>query len=128
MSAAAPGEQDPARWATHPTPGRSPKSVLVSESLCLSFPFGLGSPQLTWQTRQTVTVLDVVQEPTGSESCKAGCCWGIGPSHRVPPPQLLNAPSHSQPSLESTPMRCRCSAGQLTAGGRCCAPHSGAAR
>lgn len=83
---------------------------------------------LTWQMRQTVTVLDVVQEPTGSESCKAGCCWGIGPSHCVPPLQLPNALPRSQPSLESTPMRCRRSAGQLTAGGHCCAPHSGAAR
>ncbi|KAM6413698.1 LOW QUALITY PROTEIN: acylamino-acid-releasing enzyme [Rhynochetos jubatus] len=35
----------------------------VPQSPCLSFPIG-GSPQLTWQTRQSVTVLDVVQEPT----------------------------------------------------------------
>lgn len=31
-----------------------------------------GSPQLTWQTRQTVTVLDVVQEPTEGEQGMVG--------------------------------------------------------
>lgn len=44
-------------------------------------PSRFGSPQLTWQTRQTVTVLDVVQEPTGGEShaaSRTGCCWGVG--------------------------------------------------
>lgn len=40
-----------------------------------------GSPQLTWQTRQTVTVLDVVQEPTEGEQGmvgRAGFRWGAG--------------------------------------------------
>ncbi|XP_053932917.1 acylamino-acid-releasing enzyme isoform X4 [Cuculus canorus] len=50
---------------------------------------------LTWQTRQTVTVLDVVQEPTEGERGavgRAGRCCGVGPRCRAP----------------TTPARCSC--------------------
>ncbi|XP_052535275.1 acylamino-acid-releasing enzyme-like isoform X4 [Tympanuchus pallidicinctus] len=57
---------------------------------------------LTWQTRQTVTVLDVVQEPTGSESSFTGIytdalplqCWAAD-SRRA----LLCTPQRSRTDL-----------------------------
>lgn len=49
----------------------------VSLSLSASVSPGMGklstdSPQLTWQTRQTVMVLDVVQEPMEGEQGRVG--------------------------------------------------------
>lgn len=78
-----------------------------------------GSPQLTWQTRQTVTVLDVVQEPTECECStagRAGRYWGT----RTSPWLVPMAPAHhlscSQPLQGSTGRHCHYSAGQPTAG------------
>lgn len=54
-----------------------------------------GSLQLTWQTRQTVTVLEVVQEPMEGECGTVGrawCCQGDGTPHaRCPWPRLTIA-------------------------------------
>ncbi|XP_051649126.1 acylamino-acid-releasing enzyme-like isoform X1 [Manacus candei] len=71
---------------------------------------------LTWQTRQTVTVLDVVQEPTEGEHStvgRAGCCQGA----ETLPSQMPTTPSalaqHSAPLVafaglytEVLPPRC----------------------
>ncbi|XP_064523997.1 acylamino-acid-releasing enzyme-like isoform X1 [Pseudopipra pipra] len=71
---------------------------------------------LTWQTRQTVTVLDVVQEPTEGEHStvgRAGCCQGA----ETLPSQMPTTPSslaqHSAPPVafaglytEVLPPRC----------------------
>ncbi|XP_059679448.1 acylamino-acid-releasing enzyme [Gavia stellata] len=60
------------------------------------------SPQLTWQTRQTVTVLDVVQEPTEGECAFAGLytevlpprCWAADSRRAV-----LGTPQRSRTDL-----------------------------
>lgn len=51
--------------------GVSP-SLLASVSPGMGPSLNTGPPQLTWQTRQTVTVLDVVQEPTEGEQGMVG--------------------------------------------------------
>ena len=133
MPAPAHGERGPAgighSCAAGPGPGPQCHSLsqcpartgggLGPQSPRLSFPSGdlsptAGSPQLTWQTRQMVTVLDVVQEPTEGErgvAGRAGHCRGA----RIPPCQVPMAPAHQSSVLltafaglygEALPPRC----------------------
>lgn len=71
----------PCAASTVPSPGVTASRSAwlgVSPNLPASVSPGMGpslttgSPQLTWQTRQTVTVLDVVQEPTEGEQGMVG--------------------------------------------------------
>lgn len=75
-----------------------------------------GSPQLTWQTRQTATVLDVVQEPTEGECGMVGRQgWALPGSWDPSPCQVPVTPAHRHSVLlaaftglygEALPPRC----------------------